>query len=155
MHAIVGDMAEQGTGAQVAAAIAELLRRRTREGIYAELTEGLDPAVDTTTYPVLSALARWGPRSAAALATEIGLDRSVTSRHATRLEQAELVWRAPDPGDARATLLGLTDRGERAVEVMRERLADRLDRHLAAWPEDQARAFAAALTRFVGEKPFG
>jgi DNA-binding MarR family transcriptional regulator len=148
-------MSQQGIGAQVAEAIAELLRRRTREGIYAELTEGLDAAVDTATYPVLSALARWGPRSAAALAVEIGLDRSVTSRHATRLERAGLVRRAPDPTDARATLLSLTERGERAVEVMRHRLARRLDRHLAAWPEDQARAFAAALTRFVHEEPFG
>ncbi|WP_433196133.1 MarR family winged helix-turn-helix transcriptional regulator [Nocardia sp. CA-107356] len=148
-------MSQQGIGAQVAEAIAELLRRRTREGIYAELTEGLDPAVDTATYPVLSALARWGPRSAAALAVEIGLDRSVASRHATRLERAGLVRRAPDPTDARATLLSLTERGERAVEVMRHRLARRLDRHLAAWPEDQARAFAVALTRFVHEEPFG
>ncbi|WP_167476571.1 MarR family winged helix-turn-helix transcriptional regulator [Nocardia arthritidis] len=148
-------MTEQGIGAQVAEAIAELLRRRTREGIYAEITEGLDPAVDTATYPVLSGLARWGPRSAAALAAEIGLDRSVTSRHATRLKRAGLVWGAPDPGDARATLLGLTDRGEQVVEVMRGRLAGRLDRHLAAWPDDQARAFAAALTRFVREEPFG
>ncbi|PXX61792.1 MarR family protein [Nocardia tenerifensis] len=88
------------------------------------------------------------------LAAEIGVDRSVTSRHATRLERAGLLWRAPDPGDARATLLGLTDHGQRAVELMRERLAGRLDRHLAAWPEDQARAFATALTRFVREEPF-
>ncbi|MFI6170723.1 MarR family winged helix-turn-helix transcriptional regulator [Nocardia sp. NPDC051052] len=148
-------MPPPGIGAQVAEAIAELLRRRTREGIYAELTQGMDPAVDTATYPVLSALARWGPRSAAALAAEIGLDRSVTSRHATRLEQAGLLRRTPDPDDARATLLSLTGDGEQAVEAMRERLAGRLDRHLAAWPEHEARAFATALTRFVHEQPFG
>ncbi|MFG1792102.1 MarR family winged helix-turn-helix transcriptional regulator [Nocardia sp. NPDC049149] len=147
-------MAQQGIGAQVAEAIAELLRRRTREGIYAELAGGLDPAVDTATYPVLSALARRGPSSAAALAVEIGLDRSVTSRHATRLERAGLLRRDPDPADARATLLNLTEGGEQAIAIMRERLAQRLDRHLAAWPEDEARAFAAALARFVHEKPF-
>ncbi|MEU7141527.1 MarR family transcriptional regulator [Nocardia sp. NPDC046473] len=148
-------MSHQGPGARVADAIAELLRRRTREGIYAELTEGLDPAVDTATYPVLSALGRFGPRSAAALAAEIGLDRSVTSRHATRLERAGLVRRSPDPADARATLLSLTEPGQRAVDVMRDRLARRFDQHLAAWPESEAQAFAAALTRFVREEPFG
>ncbi|MFI5776498.1 MarR family winged helix-turn-helix transcriptional regulator [Nocardia sp. NPDC051570] len=148
-------MTQQGIGAQVAEAIAELLRRQTREGVYAELTAGVDPAVDAATYPVLSALARWGPRSAAALATEIGLDRSVTSRHATRLERAGLVLRSPDPDDARATLLSLTEDGQRAIAAMRGRLARRLDRHLADWPEAEARAFAAALTRFVREEPFG
>ncbi|MFB8277622.1 MarR family winged helix-turn-helix transcriptional regulator [Nocardia colli] len=148
-------MTDQGVGAHVAEAIAELLRRRTREGIYAELTEGLGPEVDPATYPVLSALDRFGPRSAAALTAEIGLDRSVTSRHASRLERAELVRRSPDPDDARATLLTLTEKGQRAVDVMRERLARRFDQHLAGWPEDEARAFAAALTRFVREEPFG
>ncbi len=74
-------MSHPRIGAQVAAAIAELLRKQTRQGIYAELTDGLGPEIDPATYPVLSALARWGPCSAATLATEIGLDRSVTSRH--------------------------------------------------------------------------
>lgn len=147
-------MSHQGVGADVAEAIAELLRRRTREGIYAELTEGLGPEVDEATYPVLSALGRFGPRSAAALAAEIGLDRSVTSRHATRLERAGLIRRSPDPDDARATLLALTEHGQQAIEVMRERLARRFDQHLAAWPEPEARAFAAALQRFVREEPF-
>lgn len=147
-------MSHHGVGADVADAIAELLRRRTREGVYAELTEGLGPEVDVSTYPVLSALGRFGPRSAAALSAEIGLDRSVTSRHATRLERAGLIRRSPDPADARATLLTLTTRGQQAIEVMRDRLARRFDEHLAAWPEAEAKAFAAALSRFVREEPF-
>ena len=63
------------------------------------------------TYPVISALARFGPLSAAQLSEETGIDRSVVSRRATRLEAAGLVERTPDPCDGRAVLLVLTEAG--------------------------------------------
>ncbi|MGW6700005.1 hypothetical protein [Nocardia sp. NPDC055049] len=46
-----------------------------------------------------------------------------------------MVRRSPDPDDARATLLSLTEPGQRAVDVTRDRLARRFDQHLAVWPE--------------------
>lgn len=90
-------------------------------------------AVDELTYPVLSGLARTGPCSAAALAPDVGLDRSGVTRRASRLEAAGLVRRAPDPADRRATLLALTDEGERTVEELRRRLSDRISDGLASW----------------------
>ncbi|MGW1992386.1 MarR family winged helix-turn-helix transcriptional regulator [Embleya sp. NPDC001921] len=145
---------EHVVGHEVADALGLLLRRGTRANLYARLTEGLGPAVDEVTYPVLSGLARTGPRSAADLAGEIGLDRSGVSRRASRLEAAGLVRREPDPEDRRAVLLALTDAGTARVEELRERLAIRIEASLADWPADEARMFARGLRRFIEDGPF-
>jgi DNA-binding MarR family transcriptional regulator len=138
-------------GGEIAEILGRLLRRGTRARLYARLTEGLDSSLDEATYPVISGLARSGPRSAAQLAEDIGIDRSVVSRHATRLVQAGLIERLPDPADRRATLLSLTGPGSRAVQQMRGRLAGAFDEYLAAWPPDEAARFAASLRRFTEE----
>ncbi|QMU77285.1 MarR family transcriptional regulator [Streptacidiphilus sp. PB12-B1b] len=142
------------TGREVAEALGDLLKRGTRAGLYRGLTQGLGAAVDEVTYPVLSALARTGPYSAADLATEVGLDRSGVSRRATRLEEAGLVRREPDPADRRSVLLTLTEEGARTVEVMRARLAARIDASLGGWPPGEAQAFARSLRRFIDQGPF-
>ena len=138
-------------GESVSEALGTLLRRDTRARLYGMLTEGLGPAVDPVTYPVLSGLVRTGPRSAAGLADEIGLDRSGVTRRASRLEEAGLLRREEDPRDQRVTLLVLTDAGESTVETMRRRLAARLQARFDQWPAGQAAAFAESLQRFVSE----
>jgi len=149
-----GMTADQEVGAQVADAVGQLLRRSARAGLYRELTAGLDPAVNEATYPVISGLARTGPATAAGLAAEIGVDRSVASRHATRLERAGLLRREPDPSDRRGTLLTLTPEGEKLIAAMRGRLAGAIDRYLATWPPGEAAAFAGALRRFTEHGPW-
>jgi DNA-binding MarR family transcriptional regulator len=149
-----GVTAEHELGEQVADAIGQLLRRSARAGLYRELTVGLDPAVNEATYPVISGLARTGPATAAGLAAEIGIDRSVASRHATRLEGAGLLRREPDPSDRRGTLLVLTPEGERLVAVMRGRLAGAVGRYLASWPPSEAAAFTRSLRRFTEHGPW-
>jgi DNA-binding MarR family transcriptional regulator len=139
-------------GAEVAEALGILLLRSTRAGLYRHLTEGL--GLDEAAYPVLSGLARTGPRSAAALASEVGLDRSGVSRHATRLEAAGLVRRRPDPSDGRAALLTLTEQGEHVVATMRTRLAGRMALALTDWPPGEAAAFARGLRRLAETGPF-
>jgi DNA-binding MarR family transcriptional regulator len=141
-------------GHEIADALGTLLKRGTRAQLYRRLTDGLGEAVDETTYPVLSGLARTGPRSAADLAGEIGLDRSGVTRRATRLEEAGLLRREPDPDDRRATLLALTEAGRQAVEATRQRLAAHIEESLASWPPDEARTFARQLQRFVTTGPF-
>lgn len=142
------------TGQDIAHALGLLLRRSTRARLYTRLTEGLGEAVDDLTYPVLSGLARTGPRSAADLGREIGLDRTTVTRRADRLEQAGLLERRPDPADGRATLLALTDDGHTVVTVARQRLTDAIQDSLTTWPQADARTFARLLHRFVEEGPF-
>ncbi|MFF9647326.1 MarR family winged helix-turn-helix transcriptional regulator [Kitasatospora aureofaciens] len=142
------------TGHEIAEALGLLLRRGTRAGLHAQLTEGLGEAVDELTYPVLSGLARTGPCSAADLGREVGLDRTTVTRRADRLEEAGLLRREADPGDRRATLLVLTDAGQGVVRTTRERLAARIEDSLASWPAADTRAFARLLRVFVDEGPF-
>lgn len=149
-----GVVEDSEVGHVIAEAIGALVRRDARTQLHRKLTENLGEAVDAVTYPVLSGLARTGPRSAADLAEAIGLDRSGVTRRATRLEEAGLVRREPDPDDRRATLLLLTDAGHATVEVMRDRLARSIEQSLAAWPAERARDFAESLRRFVAEGPF-
>ncbi|MFI1364626.1 MarR family winged helix-turn-helix transcriptional regulator [Streptomyces griseochromogenes] len=141
-------------GHDIANALGILLRRTARAKLHKELTEGMGEGVDELTYPVLSALARTGPRSAADLAPDVGLDRSGVTRRASRLEVAGLVRREPDPADRRAHLLVLTEQGELAVAELRTRLADRIMASLSSWPPGEAEAFARHLRRFTVEGPF-
>jgi DNA-binding MarR family transcriptional regulator len=149
------DEVEQALGPEVADALGALLRRGFRARLYSELTEGIGEGIDEVTYPVLSGLARAGPRSAADLAAEIGLDRSGVSRRASRLEEAGLLHRVADPSDGRSVLLVLTDSGASAVTVMRRRLSSRIEASMSTWPRAEAEAFARGLRRFVDEGPFG
>ncbi|MFE9369895.1 MarR family winged helix-turn-helix transcriptional regulator [Streptomyces sp. NPDC006711] len=146
---------ENDVGREIAESLGVLLKRSTRIGLHRTLTAGMGEAVDELTYPILSGLERTGPRSAADLAPDVGLDRSGVTRRASRLEAAGLVRREPDPGDRRATLLALTEEGERVVETLRERLAGHIAAGLASWPPGEAAAFARNLQRFVAEGSFG
>jgi DNA-binding MarR family transcriptional regulator len=146
-------MESERLGAEVAAALGVLLQRRVRSRLYGQLTAGLDPSLDETTYPVISGLDRYGPLNAADLGVRIGIDRTVTTRRATRLEAAGLIRRTPDVRDRRATLLELTDAGREHVQTMRHRLAKALGDYLATWPPEEAEAFVASLRRFVADGP--
>ncbi|WP_328540426.1 MarR family winged helix-turn-helix transcriptional regulator [Streptomyces sp. NBC_00344] len=145
---------ENEVGHEIADSLGLLLKRTTRAQLHRTLTEGMGEAVDELTYPLLSALARTGPRSAADLAPDVGIDRSGVTRRASRLEAAGLVRREPDPRDRRASLLILTDLGERTVEELRKRLAAHITESLSTWPPGEARTFARHLQRFITEGPF-
>ncbi|MDF2255864.1 MarR family winged helix-turn-helix transcriptional regulator [Streptantibioticus ferralitis] len=145
---------ENEVGHEIADALGILLKRTTRTQLHKHLTEGMGKAVDELTYPILSALARTGPRSAADLAPDAGLDRSGVTRRASRLEAAGLIRREPDPTDRRASLLVLTDKGEHTVAELRERLAAHIAASLNSWPPGDAQTFARHLRRFITEGPF-
>ncbi|MEU9192356.1 MarR family winged helix-turn-helix transcriptional regulator [Streptomyces hundungensis] len=145
---------DTSTGHAISDALGILLKRSTRTQLYRTLTAGMGDGVDELTYPILSGLARSGPRSAADLAPEVGLDRSGVTRRASQLETAGLLRREPDPHDRRATLLALTDEGERTVRALRQRLSDHIEGSLASWPPGEAATFARLFHRFVTEGPF-
>lgn len=147
-------MEKSEVGQEIAEALGILLRRTTRTQLHQQLTAGMGEAVDELTYPVLSALARTGPRSAADLAPDAGVDRSGVTRRATRLEDAGLIRRETDPADRRAHLLVLTEQGERVVAELRARLAAQIGASVSSWPPGEAEAFARNLRRFTLEGPF-
>ncbi|WP_462188630.1 MULTISPECIES: MarR family winged helix-turn-helix transcriptional regulator [unclassified Frankia] len=145
-------------GARLAASLGLLLTRPNRTRLFGELLSSADVGLDEAVYPVLNGLARTGPTTARKLSMEIGIDRSVVSRHSDRLKALGLLRRSADPDDARAVRLTLTDEGRAAIDRSRRRLADVFQRMLDDWPAEDARAFVAGMDRFVAEgalKPAG
>ncbi|MBS1691517.1 MAG: MarR family transcriptional regulator [Actinobacteria bacterium] len=138
------------SGERVAAQLGRLLLRSTRQHLYRRVTHGIT-GVDVTTYPVLSGVDRLGPTTATRLALAIGLDRSATTRYASKLEEAGLIERRADPGDGRATQLTLTAAGIAAVARMRAELGVAVGEILSGWDEAEASAFADALRRFTDQ----
>jgi DNA-binding MarR family transcriptional regulator len=57
-----------------------------------------------------------GPVQIGALAERLGVTQQAASKSVADLERRGYVERAPDPADARARLVGLTDRGRAAIE---------------------------------------
>lgn len=141
-------MADTGYGSTVADALGVLLVRGTRHALVQRLVDGLGPGVTDTTYPVLTSIARTGPVSISDLAREIGLDRSVVSRHADVLESAGLLNRRAGT-DARAAVLTLTSSGRRVVGTMHRRLVRLLERELTTWPARRVAAFTQGLERIT------
>ncbi|WP_224387642.1 MarR family winged helix-turn-helix transcriptional regulator [Pseudonocardia sp. ICBG1293] len=130
-------------------ALGLLLLRDTRTGLHASLTGGID-GLDATTYPVLSGLARLGDGvTTTELASAVGLDRSVTSRHVGALVGHGLLRRRPHGDDARAVAVELTAAGRAAVERTRSRLDARLADLLAGLDPAEADRFATVLEGVV------
>lgn len=86
-----------------------------------------------------------GPMRITDLATaELVAQPSMTGL-VTRLEQEGLVRRTPDPGDARAVRVALTDRGRGELESVRNARAAAMQRRLDALDDDARAALHAAL----------
>jgi DNA-binding MarR family transcriptional regulator len=60
-----------------------------------------------------------GPCSVTALARKLGVSQQAASQQVADLERRGLVTRRADPGDARARLVALSDRGEEVVRAGR------------------------------------
>jgi DNA-binding MarR family transcriptional regulator len=89
-----------------------------------------------------------GPLRLRELAEAKGVDQSTVSRQAAQLVHAGLIRREPDPGDRRAQLHALTDRG-RAVcrEVMAARRQE-IAAALADWDTDRIVQFVQLFRDF-------
>ncbi|WP_242884823.1 MarR family winged helix-turn-helix transcriptional regulator [Actinomadura litoris] len=146
-------MADAELARDLEQALVQLLLRRNRSAIYDAILESAPEGVDRQTYSVLSGLARLGPRSAARLADEVGIDRSGASRYADRLQAAGLLERGPDPRDGRATLLSLTPAGEAAVAELREALTRHLADRIADWPDWKAQALIDGIRLLITPPP--
>lgn len=98
-------------------------------------------------YHVLTAATRPDPLSQAAIAQEIGLDRTVMTYLVDDLEGAGLLTRRPDPRDRRARLLELTPAGERCIAAVEQRLAVVEDHVLHGLPDEDRYALRCLLQR--------
>jgi DNA-binding MarR family transcriptional regulator len=102
---------------------------------------GLTP----TQISVLETVSRRGPIRVSDLAVVEDVNPTMLSRVAGKLEEAGLVRRHQHPGDGRAALLSLTDKGERVLGRMRSERTDQLSIELEALDDDARRHLLAAL----------
>ncbi len=90
-----------------------------------------------------------GPVRPTRLAAALGISAAATSRLIEALANAGLVTRTPDPDDARATLIVLTDQGVAAATTLHEE-GDRLSQRLLAdWSDDERSTFTRLLHRYA------
>jgi DNA-binding MarR family transcriptional regulator len=109
--------------------------RQTRAGA------GLTP----TQYQVLATVVRLGPVRLSDLATEEGLNPTMLSRIAGKLEAAGLLVRAADATDGRVAVVSASDDGLRLVRRVRSERTDALSRALDGLGPGQRRTLADAL----------
>jgi DNA-binding MarR family transcriptional regulator len=100
-------------------------------------------------YVVLSRLSDEPRRGQAALAHEIGADKTRLIDVLDDLQQRGLIRRDPDPADRRARLLSLTAHGRRLRERVRRAIRAEEDRVLAILPAAERAAFLRAVGRLA------
>ena len=105
--------------------------------------------VEPIDIPPLYVLGLEGPARAGDLATALRLTRPTMSKQLSRLERAGFIERAPDPADARASIVRLSATGHDVHERLVAQGLAMVTDALSGWePADGAR-FAAQLERFV------
>ncbi|MDL9935255.1 MarR family winged helix-turn-helix transcriptional regulator [Gordonia sp. ABSL1-1] len=120
--------------------------RRGRVRIRAR-THAIDPALDPSCYPLIALLARRGHLRMSELAAELGLEKSTVTRQIDAVVRLGLVDRHPDPDDARARIVSLSEAGrQRFGDVVTSAVADWRTR-LSRWNPDDIRTLTALLHR--------
>jgi DNA-binding MarR family transcriptional regulator len=117
-------------------AIARLSRRLRRHEI-----AGLTP----TQLAALSTVERSGPLRLGDLAAAEGIAPSTLTRMVIVLEDAGFVTRRPDPSDARASTIAITELGRQTMDRLRDEGAALLAQSLLALTPAQRTALATAL----------
>ena len=95
---------------------------------------------------ILKSLATGDARSGD-LAVRLQIAPSVVSRALVPLEQAGLVERRPETADARAVLLGLTERGRERLAAARQDFVDRFAPLLEDWDTGDVATLAHLMDR--------
>lgn len=103
---------------------------------------------------LLRYLERAGQSRAGDIAAEFGVDASVISRQIGCLIDLDYVGRTPDPADARASLLALTERGRDALTEFDRIYAGFLADLFDDWSEERIRRSADVLEELAA-KLFG
>ncbi|WP_170127451.1 MarR family winged helix-turn-helix transcriptional regulator [Kineococcus rhizosphaerae] len=124
------------------AALWQLRKVRARE-----FSQLLHPHLDPTALPLLGELGQNGPLRPTDLADRLHLDPSTVSRQLNATEKLDLVRRFPDPTDARARLVDLTEQARDKFEGYREELLGRWRRSLGNWAPGEVETLTRLLHR--------
>ncbi len=104
--------------------------------------------MDRPAFQAMWRIAEEGPLRVTALAALLEVDLSVASRQVRSLVDAGLVQREPDPSDARAVLVSVTESGREAYASTAQRRSEVLSEVLSGWSAADRNAFVSLLSRF-------
>lgn len=108
---------------------------------------GISRRLDLTRVRVLGLVADRGPIRPNAIAAELGLTPSATSRHLTALEQAGHVAVEADRTDARTFLVSVTAEGRAEIELTEQAGVAAFTAVIADWSDEDVATATALITR--------
>ena len=124
--------------------LADQFRSVLRDAVFLMRSLDLDSGVSSSHLSMLNALVA-GPLRVNAVARRLGVKVPSATEQIIRLEKAGLVQRSPDPSDARAVLVRLTDAGDEVRERENRRRSEAVAAELGRLPAADRDAIAAAL----------
>lgn len=142
-------MSEDDTIGAVQQAYSTLVRRARLSVVQRRVMTDADVDLDRGAYVVLNRVREWEPVRMSQLADGLMVDISTASRHVSRLEQAGMLGRSPDPDDKRASVLEVTALGVETVDRMNAAWRRALAEVLEDWAEADKRELATLLDRFA------
>ena len=122
------------------------LRRGTAQDLRSRLYGDL---VDLAQADCLEVIALRGSCTMSELAAELRVDASAATRTVKRLVDGGYVARSPDPNDARAVVVTLTDAGHELGREIARRSLEAVLEILAEFSSEEQEQFADLLERFV------
>jgi|ERR1700728_171925 len=136
-----GTALETGTTVDTAARLRSAVNRISRRLRPTRAGAGFTPAQIS----VLETVAKRGPIGLSDLAALEGMNPTMLSRVARKLEDPGLIRRHPHPIDGRAALLEVTGSGRRLFERIRTERTDQLSLELAVFSDEERRLLVDAL----------
>ena len=131
--------------------LTHLMARWSSPALQASFADEVGVRIETADIPALYMLGMTGPARASDLADALHLSRPTMSKQLSRLQRDDFVVRTPDPADGRATIVRLSERGERAHRMLVDSGHRMVREALRDWPADEAAHFARQLTRFTAQ----
>lgn len=121
--------------------------RRVRR-VIGERARAVHPELQPASYLILNHLSRSGPVRASTLVELFDIDKGAISRQVGHLLDLGLLVKEPDPVDARASLISLTEEAQRRMGDVAEHRHKLLDENLADWDAAELESFVADLSRY-------
>lgn len=138
---------------QVDELVLRLVRSVRRPAYRKRILKGVSRIPGTDALRVLRSVElreqRGGQPSISDVAADLEVEQSTASRAVNTVVERGLVVRAPDPGDLRRAVLGLTGEGRSALGTATENRLTVIDDVTADWSDSDLRELARLLVRFV------
>ncbi len=109
----------------------------------------IDPRLDPSCYPLITVLARHNSMPMSELVTAVGMEKSTVTRQIDAIVRLGLAERHPDPRDARARVVILTDHGRERIDAVLASAVTDWRARLAQWDPDDIRTLTHLLHRLT------